>query len=799
MRTPAPAQGRAPTVLALALPAAALLACQPAARDLADRVEIVRTEYGVPHILADDLEAMGFGLGYVQSEDYSASIAVGMVASRGALARHLGESELNADFAAREMHARAAATFDRLDPRAQAVYCGFAEGVNRYIGLHPDEFPHWIAPDFTGIDALARDVQGWSRGDAARFRANFARAQTASPTAAATPSSGPRPAPDGAGALSDRPGAAPQAATTASLLDGSNAWAFHGSRTESGQTILLRNPHLRWDGDHDLLDRPSGLTYHEAHVRVPGVIDFYGDFRIGTAFGIIGGFSPRLGWATTNNYPTLSQVYRLRAHPELPAHALLDGQPLPLERRDATVPYLTAAGDTAVETRTTWHTPHGPVIHRTEADVHILKDPRDGEFRRGEQFLRMMMADDLDEWLDVMRMRAHPTSNFTYADADGNIAHYYNARLPLLPHPVTGDTAAFAESSADIWSELVPWEDLPLYLNPPGGYVQQANDTPDYTNLNVPLDRDTVPPNLPEPRLRLRSQLSLELAAGVGPVAAEPARGADSETAPASAPAASPAPLTLEDVVALKHSPRILMAERVMDDLLAAARAALDRGTARDPGPGDGSEATGDHTLGSALDVLAAWDRTAAADSRGGVLFQHWANEYFGGAPDSVRWRRPWDPERPASTPFGIRDPAAAIDALLAAIEALREQGIPLDIRWGDVHRVIRGDVDEPVSGCPPTLGCFRVLSFAPADGDAAHPRVAANRGDAWVLIVEFGPTPTAYTVLAYGQTARPESRHHADQAAIFARGEMKRIAWTPDEIDRAAIRRYRPGREARR
>ena len=41
---------------------------------------------------------MGFGLGYVQSEDYSASIAVGMIASRGTLARHLGADELDADF-----------------------------------------------------------------------------------------------------------------------------------------------------------------------------------------------------------------------------------------------------------------------------------------------------------------------------------------------------------------------------------------------------------------------------------------------------------------------------------------------------------------------------------------------------------------------------------------------------------------------------------------------------------------------------------------------------------------------------
>ncbi len=436
--------------------------------------------------------------------------------------------------------------------------------------------PRTTAPDFTGPDALARDVQTWSRGDAARFRRNLAaRERSATPVSAAGPP---------ADALPQQP----PPPSTSFLLDGSNAWAFHGTRTESGHTILLRNPHLSWGGG-DLLARPSGSTYYEAHVRVPGVIDFYGDFRIGTAFGIIGGFNPRLGWATTNNSPTLSQVYRLRAHPELEDHALLDGQPLPLERRDTTVDYLTEAGDTAVETRTSWHTPHGPVVHRTEDDIYILKDPRDGEFRRGEQFLRMMMAGDLDEWLGVMRMRAHPTSNFTYADADGNIAHYYNARLPLLPHPVTGDTAAFADTSADIWSRLVPREDLPLYLNPPGGYVQQANDTPDYTNLNVP-----------EPRLRLRSQLSLELAAG-GEVDGAPEL------------------LTLEHVIALKHAPRMLMAERVMDDLLSAGRAALSGGGTSDSEAARDLEAAADRGLAEALTVLAAWDRTASADSRGGL------------------------------------------------------------------------------------------------------------------------------------------------------------------------------------
>ncbi|NNF38353.1 MAG: hypothetical protein HKN71_06785, partial [Gemmatimonadetes bacterium] len=680
------------------------------AEALAARVEIVRTEYGIPHILADDLKAMGFGLGYVQSEDFGASIATGLIERRGTYARYTGAGALDDDFVARELHARAVRTFSRLDPRAQAVYAGFAEGVNQYVRLHREEFPEWMPADFTGVDALARDVQTWSRADAARFVRSHEAAQEGRT---------PNPSPE------------ELLEAEAFVLDGSNAWAVDGSRTESGNAILLRNPHLSWATDAPLLTRPSGSTYYEAHVRVPGVLEFYGDFRIGTAFGIIGGFNARLGWATTNNYPRYSQVYALEAHPTLPDHAVLDGRPLPLEERRRTADYRAEDGSVATETRSTWWTEHGPVIHRDADRVFVLKDPRDGEFRRGEQFLRMMAATSLDEWLEVMRMRAHPSSNFTYADADGNIAHYYNARLPLLPHAATGDTAAIATRTSDIWSELVPWDDLPLYLNPPGGYVQQANDTPDFTNLNVPLDRDTVAANLPEPRLRLRSQLSLELIGGTDRVA-------------------------LEALNRKKHTARMPMAERVMDDLLRLLRAA------RSDGGDDVSQA---------VEILDAWDRTASAESRGGVLFKEWALHYLDAPEANGLWAEPWDLTRPTETPRGIGNEAWAILAMDSAFAGLRADGIEPDAAWGDVHRVIRGDVDEPASGCEPTLGCFRALSFR----DTEDGRREANRGDAWVLWVEFADDrPHGRTVLSYGQTAREESPHYDEQAGMFARGELK-------------------------
>ena len=697
---------------------------------IAARVEIIRTEYGVPHIYAQDLEAMGFGLAWAQSEDWGDVTAVNLVKARGDYARYLGHDSIGGDFAAKEDFALAVLTWPRLAPETRAVYDGFAAGVRHYVRLHPGLFPAWMKPDFTGVDAHAREVSSWSRGDAASFVRNLDRREGSGPTG--------RRGPDADLPAFETPAYAP-AVNQDFNRDGSNAWSFNGTRTKSGKAILLRNPHLSWTAG-----------YYEAHVVVPGVMEFYGDFRIGGAFGIVGGFNRHLGWATTNNYTTYSQVYALEADPEREHHYMLDGASHPLQERLTTVQFLTPEGSLDTETRSTWWTPYGPVIHQAEGRIYILKDPRDGEWRSGEQFLRMMRSSSLEEWLGVMEMRAYSQSNFTYADAAGNNAHLYNARLPLLPHPVTGDTAAIARNAEDMWQELVPFDRLPLYVNPPGGYTTQTNDSPDFTNLNVPMDRDTVPSNVEPVRLRLRSQLSLSLVHG-------------------------DARFSLEDVVKLKHTPRMLMAERVMDDLLATLRSS-------DSGRSDKGVA--------ALRALEAWDRTAAAESRGGVLFQAWVGQYNQVVDTARFYREPWTPDRPVETPTGIGSPEEAVKAFDAAIAWMDQRGWAYDMKWGDAFRVIRGDVDEPVSGCLGTLGCFRTLSFRTDPSG----RFAASSGDGWILAVEFGEVPRAYSVLSYGESNLPDSPHYDDQAAIFAREQLKTVAFTREDVERTAMRRYRPG-----
>lgn len=59
---------------------------------------------------------------------------------------------------------------------------------------------------------------------------------------------------------------------------------------------------------------------------------------------------------------------------------------------------------------------------------------------------------------------------------------------------------------------------------------------------------------------------------------------------------------------------------------------------------------------------------------------------------------------------------------------------------------------------------------------------------------MEFGDEPRAYSVLAYGESPRPESPYFSDQAEMFARGQLKPVAWSERDIEVQTVRRYRPG-----
>lgn len=707
------------------------------APDIAQHVEIRRTEYGVPHIYAENLKAAYYALGYVQLEDHGPKVAMGLLRARGEMGLWFGRDSMETDFLASQAYRIGVENYARLDQETRDAYEGFAMGVNRYIELHPEKFPEGFNPQFTGYDVAARDVNLVRVSEARQFLSRMRRANGDGRPSAA----------EGEGAEGDYvtggenldAGRRPQPMEGVDPIEeGSNAWAFAPSRTRSGRAVLVRNPHLSWTAG-----------YYEAHMKVPGVMEFYGDFRIGGPFGVIGGFNRYLGFATTNNWTDLNEIYALDVDSTRADHYLFDGASVPMERQLITVTFRNGPG-LGTETREMWRTALGPVIHRDNGKIYVLRGAADGEYRAGEQFLHMMRAKSLEEWKQAMRIRARLNSNFTYADRDGNIFYVWNAAVPALPHPSGGDTLAIpARTTADIWTRYVPFDSLPQVLNPRGGYVRNENDAPYHTNMHQVLDHTKFPDNFPVPSLRLRSQLSLELI--------------DNRQR-----------YTLEQIMDLKNSYRMLLADRVKDDLLAAVRAS-----------------SPDETVSRAANLIAAWDNTAAHESRGGVLFEIWWRKYTEGEQADSMFAHPWNISEPTTTPRGLKDGARAAEAFKWAVaETARLYG-SFDVPWGEVHRVRMGDTDVPVGGCGGALGCFRVLNFA-TDEDGKRKVIG---GDGWVIGVEFGrDIPRGYSVLAYGQSDIPGHPHYGDQAAMFAAGKYKKILWTDSDVEAGTIVRYRPG-----
>lgn len=689
---------------------------------LAEQAIIRRDAFGIPHILARTEEAAAFAFGYAQAEDHAAEIGRRYLSARGEEARYFGDSGLSNDVAMAQFDnlAVSRAALDAIAPEYRRIISAYAAGVNRYVQRHRHELPEWM-PELTAADVLAstRASAASSLGGAAlvrRLREKY----------------------EGAGRGQDEPWEIDEA-------PGSNAFALAGSRTTTGKPILLGNPHLQWSS-----------LYWEAHVRVPGAIDFYGSTLAGIPV-LRAGFNDRLGFVTTNNAPDLDDVFALRADPDRPDHYVFDGRSWPLTRRDVTIQVRNADGSMRGESRTFWTSHIGPVVYRTADRVFAVKSARLEAFQYFYGFYEMSRARSLREWTSALERNFVPTSNFTYADADGNILYWWNGRVARRASGRDYQLDVEASTSADLWTTFHPVTDFPRLLNPPGGYVQNANNPPQFVSGRDPIDMSRYPDYFERGSLALRPQLAIDMI----------------ESRPT---------FSVQDVIDLKYSTRMLLAERAKSDVVASVR--------------ERADSPEDARLGA--DVLEAWDDRTSAESRGAVLFQRFWDMYSA----AVRppYATPWTDTEPAKTPRGIADRAAAVTHLAAAVRSVREQYGSERVAWGEVNRFRAGSLDLPGDGATGTYGSFRVMTFDPqavpgvrVAGHIPGRAAPVGFGDAWVLLVDFSRPGAALSVLSYGQTTKQNSPHSSDQLKLFAEHRLRPALYAEEDIKANTRREYRP------
>jgi len=171
--------------------------------------------------------------------------------------------------------------------------------------------------------------------------------------------------------------------------------------------------------------------------------------------------------------------------------------------------------------------------------------------------------------------------------------------------------------------------------------------------------------------------------------------------------------------------------------------------------------------LALAISVLRNWDNRASVDSRATVLFATW----------QTRFNRLYDQLSDMQRQELNVLERLALEALQGAVAYLAATYGQVDVEWGDVHQIVRGDSTFSVGGAPPgAQALHQVWSSVQEDGT-----YQIEGGSAFTSVVELSTPPRAWTALPYGNSENPASPHFSDQADLQSQNRLKRT-WMADE-----------------
>jgi acyl-homoserine-lactone acylase len=671
-------------------------------------VEIIRDNWGTPHIYGKTNADTAFGVAYAHAEDDFETIQDVTAATRGVLARYKGAAAAPTDYVVSLLNVWGTidARYDTDVPDdVKAIAEAYAAGLNLYAAENPDQTWTGLAP-FTGQDIVAGFIlkTPFFYGFDETLQSLFAETRDA-------PLSG------------DPSEQAWLLHPTLNTERGSNAFAVSATRSGDDTTRLLINSHQPMTGP---------VAWWEAHIVSEEGLDITGGLFPGTPV-ILHGFNRHLGWANTVSKPDLTDIYRLTINPDNNKQYQLDGEWRDFEEETALL-RVKLFGPFALKVRRpVYRTEHGPVIEASHGRYAVRYSGM-GEIRQLEQYVRLNLATDWSQFSAAMGMNALPSINYVYADKDGNIAFIHNGQYPDRLPGWDWQADLPGDRSDLIWPGYIPYEEGPKLVNPQSGLIFNANNTP-YSATDGP---DNIAPGDHPEWMGLQTNdtnrsLRIEaLTDGNSAMDRETLLAMKFDTAYAQG---SKADLFVQDVLAFDWS--------------------------------------GEPEYADAVAHLSAWDYRTNIENRHAALgtltiLRHVTGQFTGDYGPS-----------PAQA---FRDAVTLLNANYGRI----------DPSWGEVNRLVRGDVDVPLSGGPDILRAIYPVAMR-EDG-----RLHANAGDTWIALIDWDAdgNQTAEVIHQFGAATLDESSpHYADQAPLFAAEEWRPALLTREEIEANAARTYRPGR----
>ena len=714
---------------------------------IADRITIIRDDFGVPHIYAPtDADAV-FGLLYAQAEDDFARVERNYIWAIGRLAEVEGETALYSDLRARlymsEDEARAA--YAAAPDWLQVLCDAFADGLNHYLASNPQvqprlltRFEPWM-PFYFFEGSIGGDIEQIPLRGIEAFYSDAAAIEDRVPDAT-----------QDTVALEaetlDRVHADRHALARTILEEpaGSNGFAISGARTASGDAMLLINPHT------------SFFFRGEAHVVSEEGLNAYGAVTWGQFF-IYQGFNETTGWMHTTTAADFIDEFVEDVVRDNGVLKYRYGDDL----RDVDIGEVTLKvreGDTLVEhSFPRYRTHHGPVTHLLDDRWVVTRINWNSVDALRQSYLRMKTA-DYAAFRDMMDIRTNSSNNTVFADAEGNIAYFHGNFMPRRDPQFDYSQPVDGSNPATDWQGVHPVAETITLLNPPNGWIQNTNSTP-YTAAGEFSPRaEDYPAYMAPDAQNFRALHAIPLLEQASQ-------------------------LTLDSLIELAYDPYLPGFEQLIPGLVSA----WDADAANWP------------SLEAPMEVLRQWDRRVSADSVAMSLAHFYGMDTAQKIPtppglaqmDQINW-------------LGTdSDPSERLRVFSDTIARLDSAFGSWNTPWGEINRYQRltGAIDHVYDDNAPSLPVGMASSrwgALASFGARAFPgtdRIYGNSGNSFVAVVEFGERVKAKSLLAGGQNSNPDSPHFADQAQRYVDRQFKNVAFYREEVESRATRTYSPGR----
>ena len=694
----------------------------------AQTIEIIRDDYGVPHIYGKtDADAV-FGLLYAQCEDDFNRVEQNYIWATGRLAEVEGDEALYSDLRAKLFMTEdeAKANYEKSPDWLKKLCDAFADGVNYYLHTHPEvkpklltRFEPWMPMYFS---------EGSIGGDIERIRTSEIKAFY-----------------EGNMEIPESEIMAIEKKEEMAEPQGSNGIAISGDLTQSGNAMLLINPHT------------SFYFRGEVHVVSEEGLNAYGAVTWGQFF-VYQGFNEKTGWMHTSTYTDVMDEFKENIT-SLEGKILYQyGEELrPVEVSEITLKYKSGEG-LKEKKFPAYRTHHGPITHMEDGKwtaSAMMWEP----VKALEQSFVRTKKEGYKGFREMMDIRTNSSNNTVYADAEGNIAYFHGNFIPK--RDVSFDYSRPVEG----WDPKTDWQGLHtveeniLVLNPENGWIQNCNSTPYTSALEFSPKKEDYPYYMSRDQENFRGIHAISLLK-------------DTEG------------YTLDSLIELAHDPYLPAFKALIPGLIKAYYMHDDRNP----------------KLQEAIAELADWDFKTSKESVAMTLAHFYGTQYYkeGSYPEGLipmERVQYWGSLSPNGEKLRIFE--TVIDRLITDFGTWK-------LPWGEVNRYQRlnGDIQQQFDDDKPSLavgfasGRWGALAAYGARYETeGAKKIYGTRGNSFVAAVEFGDKVKAKTILAGGQSGNPNSPHFDDQTQKYINVDWKDALYYRGDVLRKAKETYRPGK----